>query len=180
MSHRLTHHVVEKGEITDSEEISICSMIHNLGQIIVLYYHPEAYFRIKTLARYKQSNKRRAARKVLGVTYDAIGIHYAEKWRLPFTHVESLRVCYFNRIGKTRENFVVNLPFCATELCAFAGGVLDGKQTLRLRELINSLNMFSRDLGNILDKAWSDTNQFAKQQKVKIKKRSLSEIAATG
>jgi len=180
MQNRLALHVAERSEIRDSEEISICSMLHNLGQIIVLYYQPESYFLIKTLANQKQSNKRRAARKVLGTTYDAIGIYFAEKWHLPFNHIESLRVCYFNRMGKTRENLVINLPFCATELCAFAGGVLDGKQTMRLREIINSLNMFSRDLGTILDKAWTDTARFARKQKIQIKKRVLSEIAATG
>lgn len=180
MGHCLTQNIAEKFEIRDTEEISICSMIHNLGQIIVLYYYPEAYWQVKNLARQKRSNKRRAARTVLGTTYDAIGIHYAETWRMPFPYIESLRVCYFNRVGKTKENLIINLPFCATELCAFAGGVLDGHQTMRLKELINSLNMFSRDLGMILDKSWTDTARYARKQKISIKKRVLSEIAATG
>ncbi|MFH1153104.1 MAG: HDOD domain-containing protein [Pseudomonadota bacterium] len=180
MSFSITRQVAFKAEIKDTEEMCICSMLHNIGQMIVLYYYPEAHERIKNLMRHKNSNKRKAARQVLGTTYDNIGIHFAEQWRFPFMTVESLRVCYFNRIGKTKENLIINLPFCATELCAFCGGVLNPAQTYRLRELINCLNMFSRDLAALLEKAWTDTLNFSKKQKISIKKRAMAEIAATG
>lgn len=128
----------------------------------------------------KDNNKRKAARNVLGTTYDNIGIYFATDWNLPFTTIESLRVCYFNRIGKTKDNLIVNLPFCSAELCAFLGGGLDKRQTIRLRELVNSLNLFSRELVQLLEKSWSDVTVFSKKQKIAITKRELAKIAATG
>ncbi|ACN15151.1 putative signal transduction protein [Desulforapulum autotrophicum HRM2] len=179
MSNSITRHYAMKSEIKDIEQMCICSMIHNLGQMIVLYYYPEAYNQIKKITL-QHNNKRRAAREVLGTTYDNIGIYFATEWHLPFTTIESLRVCYFNRIGKTRDNLIINLPFCSGELCAFLGGGLDKRQTMRLRELVNSLNLFSRELSSLLEKAWNDTKAFSKKQKISITKRELAKIAATG
>ena len=180
MAYRIAVNYLSRRDIKDFEEISICAMIHNLGQIIVLCYHPEAYFEIKNFMEAKNINKRKAARKIIGTTYDSIGIHFAKQWRFPFRSVESLKTCYFNRVGKTQEDVLVNFPFCATELCAFAGGVLEEKQTRRLRELINSLNMFSKEISILIDKAWSDTTRSSSDHGISVKKKSLSIIAATG
>jgi HD-like signal output (HDOD) protein len=179
MSNSIARNYAIKADVKDTEELCISSMIHNMGQMLVLYYYPEAYCEIKELAR-KGNTKRKAARDTIGTTYDTIGIHFAREWNFPFITIESLRVCYFNRIGTTKDNLVVNLPFCSAELCAFSGGVLDRKQTARLRGLINSLDMFSRDLSNLLDKAWIDVRSFSKKQNIPISKRELSEIAAAG
>lgn len=180
MAYRIGVNYLSKREIKDFEEISICAMIHNLGQLIVLNYHPEAYFKIKTLMESEKINKRKAAREIIGTTYDNIGIHFAEQWHFSFGIIESLRICYFNRVGKTQDDVLINFPFCATELCAFAGGVLDEKQLLRLRELINSLNMFSKDISTLIDKAWADTIRFSQNHRIRLKKKVLSIIAATG
>lgn len=180
MGYRIAVNYLARRNIKDFEEISICAMIHNLGQIIVLLYHPEAYFEIKYLMDAKNINKRKAARKIIGTTYDNVGIYFAQQWRFPFRIVESLKTCYFNRVGKTQDDVLVNFPFCATELCAFAGGVLDEKQTRRLRELINSLNMFSKEISMLIDKSWSDTTRFSSDHGIRVKKKFLSVIAATG
>lgn len=180
MVSRIAVNYLFRRDIKDFEKISICAMIHNLGQIIVLYYHPEAYFEIKDLMAAKNINKRKAARRIIGTTYDNIGIHFAKQWQFPFGIIESLKTCYFNRVGKTQDDVLVNFPFCATELCAFAGGVLDKKQTQRLRELINSLNMFSKEISILIDKAWSDTTRFSSDHGISVKKKFLSIIAATG
>ncbi len=179
MSNSIARNYAMKADVKDTEEVCISSMIHNIGQMLVLYYYPEAYYEIKTMAT-KACSKRKAARNIIGTTYDNIGIHFARQWNFPFITIESLRVCYFNRIGTTKDNLVVNFPFCSAELCAFSGGVLDRKQTVRLRGLINSLNMFSRDLSTLLDMAWVDVRSFSKKQKIPITKRELSEIAAVG
>ncbi|MCP4117358.1 MAG: HDOD domain-containing protein [Desulfobacteraceae bacterium] len=179
MSNSIARNYAIKADVKDTEELCISSMIHNMGQMLVLYYYPEAYHEIKNMIG-KDCSKRKAARNVIGTTYDNIGIHFARQWNFPFITVESLRVCYFNRIGTTKDNLVVNLPFCSAELCAFTGGVLDRKQTVRLRGLINSLNMFSRDLSVLLERAWADVQSFSKKQKIPISKRDLSEIAAAG
>lgn len=68
MAYRIAVNYLSRRDIKDFEEISICAMIHNLGQIIVLAYHPEAYFEIKNLMETKNINKRKAARKIIGTT----------------------------------------------------------------------------------------------------------------
>ncbi|MBI9088857.1 MAG: HDOD domain-containing protein [Desulfobacterium sp.] len=179
MSNSISKNYAMKADVKDTEEICISSMIHNIGQMLVLYYYPEAYYEIKAMVS-RTCSKRKAARTIIGTTYDNIGIHFAREWKFSFITIESLRVCFFNRIGTTRDNLVVNLPFCSAELCAFSGGVLDRKQTARLRGLINSLDMFSRDLSILLDRAWVDVRSFSKKQKIDITKRELSEISAAG
>jgi len=179
MSKCITERYAMKSEIRDTEEMCVCSMIHNMGQMIVLYYYPEAYYEIKRMAR-KNKNKRKAAKDIIGTTYDNIGIYFAMEWNFPFNVIESLRVCYFNRVGKTKDNLIVNLPFCSTELCAFLGKPNNDRQTIRLREFVNSLNIFSRELSNLLDKSWTEVTSFSKKQNISIKKRDLSEISTTG
>ncbi len=178
MSYTFSKYTARRMGIVDVEEICISSMIHNLGQMIVLYYYPEAYFEIKTLIRHGNT-KRKAARKVMGTTYDTIGIHFARIWNFSFNTIESLRVCYFNRLGSTLDNLVINMPFCAAELCAYSGGVLGHKQKLRLRELVNAMNMFSRDISVLVNRSWSDVRLFCKKQKLTLDKREVSSIAAT-
>lgn len=176
----ITKHFAQKYKSQDIEEIVICSMIHSMGQLIVLYYHPEAYFKIKKLMEQKKYSKRKASRKILGTTYDNIGIHFARKWQFPFLTIESLRVCYFNYLGKSKENVMINLPFCSSELCAFSGGVLDDLHKVRLRELINCLNMFSRDIFQLLSKSWNDVVDFSEKHQIPLNKKIIGKISATG
>lgn len=180
MGKTITENFAKKKEVKDIEEVIIGSMLHNLGQMIVLYYHPEAYFKIKKLMKQRKKNKRKASREILGITYDNIGIHFARQWNFHFLTIESLRVCYFNRVGKTKENLMINLPFCSNELCAFSGGVLDGMHKIRLKELINSLNMFSKDILSFIEQSWVDVTFFSKKHNIEINRRLLAQISATG
>ena len=128
----------------------------------------------------KKLSKRKASREILGTTYDNIGIHFARQWNFPFLTVESLRVCYFNYLGQSKENLMINLPFCSSELCAFSGGALDGSHKTRLSELINCLNMFSRDIFELLRKSWVDVTLYSEKHKIPLNKRILGKISTTG
>ena len=178
MSYAITRRFAIKQGVRDTEELCIAAMLHNLGQMLVLVYYPEAYFKIKDITR-KINNKRKAARQVLGTTYDTLGIVFARRWHLPYPFIESLRVCYFNRVGRSLTNMMVNFPFCSTELCAYAGGGLDDFQKLRTRNLINSLNLFSREINLFMQQAWEDVKVFSHTQELTIQRRALSEIAIT-
>ncbi len=75
---------------------------------------------------------------------------------------------------------MINLPFCSSELCAFSGGALDGMHKIRLRELINSLNMFSKDIRTLLERSWKEVEEFSKQHNITVNKRLIAQIASTG
>jgi hypothetical protein len=68
--------------IRDAEELMICAMFQNLGRMLVTYYFFDESQEISRLIE-QGTTEDQAAVKVLGLTYNQIGIGVAKSWNFP-------------------------------------------------------------------------------------------------
>jgi len=65
------------------EETFVCTMMHNLGRILSVYYFPEETEEIRKLLATGQMDEDQASRKVLGASFTELGQGVAKSWGFP-------------------------------------------------------------------------------------------------
>lgn len=76
-------HLTKKSKSINSEEAFLASMFHNIGKQITIYYLPDEYNEILNLVIEKGIEEDKACKRLLGMTFTAIGQYIAMKWQLP-------------------------------------------------------------------------------------------------
>ena len=71
-----------KYDLLDSEEILVCSMFHNLGKILTIYYFFEESEEISNLLA-RGEHEEKAVLKILGVSYNDLSASVAQSWNFP-------------------------------------------------------------------------------------------------
>jgi HD-like signal output (HDOD) protein len=87
----LARDIASEAMPVEPEEAFICAMFHKLGRQLALYYFPEEYEIIQSKLHSGKLEEEVAAKSVLGVTYEEIGIGVAEYWKFPEKVVNSMR-----------------------------------------------------------------------------------------
>lgn len=82
--------IVSKSGVKNGEMGVVCTLLHRIGQLLVAFYLPEEWGRIQRAAESGQ-DEADAARGVLGMTLDELGMHIARQWRLPARIVNTMR-----------------------------------------------------------------------------------------
>lgn len=77
--------------VKHAEEAFICGMFHRLGRLLVVFYLREEHDAIGRLALARDWDEARAAREVLGLGYEDLGMGVARHWNFPDTLVDSMR-----------------------------------------------------------------------------------------
>ena len=65
------------------EETFVCTMMHNLGRILSVYYFPEETGEIRKLLELGRTTEDQASRSVLGASYTELGQGVAKSWGFP-------------------------------------------------------------------------------------------------
>jgi serine/threonine protein kinase len=76
---------------SEGEESFICSMFHNLGQLLAQFYFPEEVETVRNLMQTKQLPERTAATQVLGISFEDLGMGIAKSWGFPPSIVQSMK-----------------------------------------------------------------------------------------
>jgi len=76
--------------VSDAERAQVAALFRDLGQHLVLHYLPEAHREIVEIAEHERVPAKSAAERVLGMSYAALGVAVAERWRLPESVVRSI------------------------------------------------------------------------------------------
>ena len=105
-----------------AEETMICAMYLNLGRMIAKFYFFEESEEIVRLMEDKGIDEEQAAMKVLGVSYNELGIGIAKTWHFPDRLISGMKKIQGNKISLPttdtgRMSVTVNM---ANELCAIA------------------------------------------------------------
>lgn len=81
--------VVAKMEMANGEEGVVCSLLHRLGQLLVVFYLPEEWRRIQ---RYMAAGRDEdeAARMVLGISLTELGTLVAQNWNMPTKIIQTM------------------------------------------------------------------------------------------
>lgn len=86
-------------EATDKEEAFICALFHTFGKMIVASFLPEKYQEVEEYVRNGGLKENEAARSVMGVSFDDIGMGLAQKWNFPERIVSSMRKVNASEMG---------------------------------------------------------------------------------
>jgi eukaryotic-like serine/threonine-protein kinase len=106
----------------DIEETMICAMFLNLGRMIAKFYFFEESEEITRMMEDKGVDEEHAALKVLGVTYNELGIGIAKTWNFPDRLIAGMKKIQAGKVTMPggdvgHVSVTVNM---ANELCALA------------------------------------------------------------
>ena len=79
----LARQAAEDAVMEDVEEGFLCGMLHNLGEILVTYYLHDESEEISRLVRQEGMDREQAQARVLGITFEEVGIAIAKHWNFP-------------------------------------------------------------------------------------------------
>jgi eukaryotic-like serine/threonine-protein kinase len=88
----LARELCARAELRDAEEALICAMFHRLGKLLATFYlHDEAQIVERDMQAHGWDEER-AAREVLGISYEELGVGVGKAWHLPEAITESMRM----------------------------------------------------------------------------------------
>jgi HD-like signal output (HDOD) protein len=90
LSGHIARQVAASARVRDVEEVVVCSMLHSLGRMMVVFYLPEHWASIQALVE-EGTEESDAGRRILKMGLDEIGQHTAQQWGLPSALVNSIR-----------------------------------------------------------------------------------------
>ncbi len=102
------------------EQAFICGLFHTLGRLLAHYYFREEAEMIRRLATAEACGEEAAARRVLGMTYEELGIGIARSWGFPDPLLHSMRDLPEGRVPRAENDTerMRLLAVCADELAA--------------------------------------------------------------
>lgn len=108
--------------VGDAEESMICAMFHNLGRMLAKFYFFEESQEVARLMDDQGLDEERAAIKVLGLSYNDLGVGVAKSWNFPGRLVAGMQKLSGDKIRKPHsdtEQLCVTVNM-ANELCAIS------------------------------------------------------------
>jgi hypothetical protein len=138
MSGIIARDLTKRAKLGRTELAFICSMFHDLGINLTVYYFPEEYEEIKKLIAQNGNDIQGAARSVLGISFDELGVGVARAWKFPENIVYSMRGMPSGPVEKP-DSVLDNLRHFAgfaNELCGLAGNGLSENQGNPLSQLV--------------------------------------------
>jgi HD-like signal output (HDOD) protein len=88
----------------DPEEAFICAMMGHLGKLMMIYYLPDEYGRIRTLMADKRIREAKAAKSVCGVTFDQLGMAVVQLWNFPPNICDSLQILTTAELQRNKKS----------------------------------------------------------------------------
>ena len=122
----------DEHDFRDIEEVMVCSMFHNLGRMLGLFYFFDESQEIARLIEQGESEER-AALKVLGMPYHELGIGVARSWNFPARLIAGMRKLPQDKVMPAQgelEHLTVTVNL-AHDLCEIAA-YTDVKEKQRL------------------------------------------------
>lgn len=146
----------EGHSIRDAEEIMVCSMFHNLGRMLAIFYFFDESQEVARLMEQGESEDK-AAIKVLGMSYTALGLGVARSWHFPPRLVAGMRKLDAGKIQPTHgdiDNLTVTVNL-AHELCEISSTTEAKDKPKLLRDLSkryeSAIKVSEKELSGALD-----------------------------
>jgi hypothetical protein len=154
----MAHRVAGLCGLPDREEGFICGVFHHLGRLLATYYFYEESTEIAKRMQSGESEDK-AARTVLGISLEELGIAIARDWSLPEKIINSMQSIGTTTAGKShnandRLKLTANL---AKALCIVASETkpeLKAKELERLnRQFGNGLKLGQKQLVSVVEES---------------------------
>lgn len=141
--------------ISDAEEVQVCSMFHNLGKMLSTYYFFDESEEIAALAGQGESEEIAAAR-VLGIPYSELGMSVARNWKFPPRLLSGMRHLPDGKLPAPRGELeqlstIVNLAYELCNISTSANAEDKPQQLLELSARYENSGVSPEELSSALD-----------------------------
>ncbi|CAL93873.1 serine/threonine protein kinase [Azoarcus olearius] len=96
----LARDIASKARTRDLEQSFICAIFHNLGRLLTQFYFPEESEEIRRMMAQKSCTEEVAALRVLGLSFEDLGIGIARSWGFPTLIVDSMHKLPAGKVRK--------------------------------------------------------------------------------
>jgi serine/threonine protein kinase len=116
---QIARDVAKQAGYANTEEAFVCSAFHNLGKLLVTFYFTEHYAQIVSLVETQGMDWENAASKVIGMSFEELGIRMAQQWQLPTQVVNAMKRPPAGALppAENEEQQLRNIAFFSSELC---------------------------------------------------------------
>lgn len=174
----------ESKDVKDPEEAFICSMFHNLGRLLAMFYFQEEAETINRVMAQKECNEDIASAQVLGISYQDLGIGIAKTWGFPEQIVHSMRKLPPDSVPrpKTPMDKLRIISSFSNELCAIVAKTPSEDRLKAIKKLSgrygDSMPIQEKQLQQTLEKALDEITQFASTVRLGIRQSQIGKQVA--
>jgi serine/threonine protein kinase len=133
-------------DLRDAEQAFICAMFHRLGKLLATFYlHDEAQI-IERQMQTRGWDEARAAREVLGITYEDLGVGVGRAWNFPDEILDSMRT-FTAPVGRPPSQHNEKLRLVAALANELADVVQNADEVQRNRRLADLVGRYGEATG---------------------------------
>jgi HD-like signal output (HDOD) protein len=173
-----------RASVKDAEEAFICSMFHNLGRTLSMFYFPEETTEIQKLIQAKNVSEDKAAAQVLGLTFEDLGVGIAKTWGFPDAMLLSMRSLPDEKVRKGISNGdkLRILSGFSNELSEVITNTPEKERGAAVARLSakfgDCLAVNEKQIGALVEKSLQDIAQFSSAVNVNLKQSKFAKQAA--
>jgi serine/threonine protein kinase len=159
----------------EAEEAFICALFHGLGQLLAQYYFPEEVEAIRNLMQTKKLSERVASARVLGLSFEDIGVGIAKTWGFPGSIVSSMHALPDGPIRKpaTHDELLHVIAGYSNEVCSKIASCQPEERSKVLRGIserfAGSLKISDKQLQVTVEASFSELKELASILRVNLK-----------
>ncbi|HEX8987587.1 MAG TPA: HDOD domain-containing protein [Rhodocyclaceae bacterium] len=159
----------------EGEEAFICSMFHNLGQLLAQFYFPEEVETVRNLMQTKQLSERNASTQVLGISFQDLGMGIAKSWGFPPAIIQSMRPLPEGAVRKpaTQEEMLHVVSGFSNDVCDMIGSYTPEERNKALRGITDRfaacLEVSEQELRATVEQSFTELKELASILRVNLK-----------
>ena len=165
----------------DIEQVYVCTVFHNLGRLLAQYYFREEAEMIGRICAAERCSEDAAALRVLGISYQDLGIGIARSWGFPESIVNSMRRLPPGKITKpqTADERLRLLSVMSCELgAAFEQGSV-GERSAAMSRIAQRFGecipLNGEDLAKVLDQSAKGMTDLAATLSINLRRTRIGE-----
>jgi HD-like signal output (HDOD) protein len=89
----LAREIAAGQRLCQPEEAAVCALFRSFGRLVIALYRYESYERIRALSIEERINDNQAAVRVLGLSFDRLGVELLTRWSFPQRILLALAPC---------------------------------------------------------------------------------------
>lgn len=180
----LAREMAGKAQLRDVEEAFISAMLRNLGRMLTMFYFPAETEEIWQLIETEGLSDARASTRILGLSYENLGMSIARNWGFPDQLVLSMKQLPAGKIRKCASNpeRLCALAGFSNELCDIVLSTPDADRGKALAALTvrygDSVPVTVEQIAGLMERSMRDIAPFAMAVNVNLKQSAFAQQAS--
>jgi serine/threonine protein kinase len=179
MSAIISAEISAKLRFEDVEQIYVCAVFHNLGRLLAQYYFREEAETIAKIASHDRCSDDAAAVRVLGISYQDLGIGIAKSWEFPESIINSMRRLPPGKVVRPRtpDERLRLLSVMSCELGAVFEASDGSQRAGAIRGIMqrfgDSIPLGEKDIAEVLEQSGKGLNDLAAALNIDMRKTRI-------